>query len=84
LTKQLQAKEADVASAAAVALGRIGNADATKVLRGSLAEAPAGVRSAVAEGCVLCAERLHADGNPAEAIAETDRKYVISMYQILA
>ncbi len=37
LDRQLQNSDADVASAAAVALGRIGNGAATKTLRGSLA-----------------------------------------------
>lgn len=67
LTARLQDKDADVASAAAVALGHIGNAAATKSLRGALAVAPVNVRSAVAEGCVLCAERLHAAGQSDEA-----------------
>jgi len=62
LTARLQDKNAEVASAAAVALGRIGNDAATKSLRQALAAAPANVRSAVAEGCVLCAERLHVSG----------------------
>lgn len=68
LTKRLEDKDSEVASAAAVALGRIGNAGATKALRGRLATAPAKVRSAVAEGCVLCAERLHVGGKSAEAV----------------
>ena len=67
LTGHLKDQDADVASAAAVALGRIGNAAATKALRESLAGAPAKVRSAVAEGCILCAERLLADGKDSEA-----------------
>ncbi len=72
LIKRLQDTDANVASAAAVALGRIGNPAAATALRQSLAAAPAQVRSAIAEGCVLCAERLHADGNAAEAIAIYD------------
>ncbi len=68
LTARLQDKDTEVASAAAVALGQIGNASATKSLRAALAAAPAKVRSAVAEGCVLCAERLHAAGKSAEAV----------------
>lgn len=52
LAARLQDKDAEVASAAAVALGRIGNAEATKSLRAALTAAPAKVRSAVAEGCV--------------------------------
>ena len=61
-----------MASAAAVALGRIGNSAATKSLRESLATADGKVRSAVAEGCVLCAERLHADGKADEAVLVYD------------
>ena len=62
-------KDADtgVASAAALALGRIGNAPATKILSDSLAGAPVGVRSTVAEGCILCAEKLLAEGKADEA-----------------
>jgi HEAT repeat protein len=67
LAARLQDKDAEVASAAAVALGRIGNAEATKSLRAALTAAPAKVRSAVAEGCVLCAERLFAEGDSAQA-----------------
>ena len=67
LSKRLADKEADVASAAAVALGRIGNAAAAEPLRRALATAPVAVRSAVAEGCVLCAERFLAHKNSAEA-----------------
>ena len=67
LTARMQDKDAEVASAAAVALGHIGNAAATKSLRGALAVAPVKVRSAVAEGCVLCAERLHLEGKSDEA-----------------
>ena len=68
LAQSLQAADADVASAAAVALGRIGNAAATEALKPALASAPAAVRSAVAEGCILCAERLLAAGQAEEAV----------------
>ena len=67
LAGHLKGQDADVATAAAVALGRIGNAAATKTLRQSLAGAAAPVRTAVAEGCILCAERLMADGKANEA-----------------
>lgn len=67
LAKKLQDTDAEVASAAAVALGHIGNDAATKSLRAALATAPAQVRSAVAEGCVLCAERLHKAGDSVAA-----------------
>jgi HEAT repeat protein len=72
LAARLQDKDAEVASAAAVALGRIGNAAAANSLRGLLATAPIKIRSAVAEGCVLCAERLHHEGKSAEAAAIYD------------
>jgi HEAT repeat protein len=58
LIRRLKDQDADVASAAAVALGKIGNAAATQALRQSLAGASGSVRSAVAEGCILCAEGL--------------------------
>jgi len=68
LTARLKDNDPEVASAAAVALGKIGNAQATKVLRESLAGASRGVRSAIAEGCILCAERLLAEDKAAEAV----------------
>jgi HEAT repeat protein len=68
LAGRLQDKDADVAAAAGVALGHIGGAAAAKVLRPALAIEPMKVRSAVAEGCVLCAERFAASGNADEAI----------------
>jgi HEAT repeat protein len=67
LIARLKDSDADVASAAAVALGHIGGAEATKTLEQALAGAPAGVRSAVAEGCILCAERLLAEEKTTEA-----------------
>jgi HEAT repeat protein len=67
LIAKLSDADAEVASAAAVALGNIGNADASKSLRDALAGAPVNVRSAIAEGCVLCAERLHDTGDFAAA-----------------
>lgn len=72
LTKRLSDKDEEVASAAAVALGKIGNEAAVKVLRPALTSGPVKVRSAVAEGCVLAAERMHADGKSADAVALYD------------
>ncbi len=63
LAKKLHDTDAQVASAAAVALGHIGNNAATKSLRAGLASVSNNVRSAVAEGCVLCAERLYSKGD---------------------
>lgn len=67
LAKQLANKDAEVASAAAVALGRIGNDGAVQTLRQALRNAPGEVRSAVAEGCVLSAERRLTEGKTDEA-----------------
>ncbi|MBN2594697.1 MAG: HEAT repeat domain-containing protein [Sedimentisphaerales bacterium] len=68
LVKKLDDTNADVASAAAVALGHIGGEQAAKALTQSLTNAPAGVRSAVAEGCILCAEWFLAHDMTAEAV----------------
>jgi HEAT repeat protein len=62
LNKLLADQDTDVASAAAAALGHIGNPAATDALSKALASVPAPVRSAVAEGLVLCAEQLVAEG----------------------
>ncbi len=72
LTKRLSDKDEEVASAAAVALGRIGSEAAAKPLRPLLTSGPAKVRSAAAEGCVLSAEQWHAAGKSAEAVALYD------------
>ena len=68
LTSILKSNDPDVASAAAVALGRIGGIQAASALKGALATAPAGVRAAVAEGCVRCAEHFLADGKAQSAV----------------
>ena len=68
LAKKLQDADAEVASAAAVTLGSIGNAEAARVLKRSLPGTPDAVRSAVAQGCILCAEQLLARGRNAEAV----------------
>ncbi|HUY31297.1 MAG TPA: HEAT repeat domain-containing protein [Pirellulales bacterium] len=85
LGRRLRDQDADVASAAAVALGHIGNTAAAGLLRPLLAGAPATVRTAVAEGCILCAERLLAEGHSAEAIAIYDevRKADVAKQRIL-
>jgi len=68
LVAKLKDADAEVASAAAAALGRIGNAPAAKALEQSLAGGPLAVRSEAAEGCVRCAENALAAGNAAEAV----------------
>jgi HEAT repeat protein len=68
LVQKLDDDNASVASAAAVALGHIGGEKAAKALTKSLAVAPADVQSAVAEGCILCAERFLAYDRTDEAV----------------
>jgi HEAT repeat protein len=67
LAGKLQDPDAAVASAAAMALGRIGGDEAVKALEKSLGSAPAGIRSAVAQGCILCAEQFLAEKKFAKA-----------------
>ncbi|MEO8272210.1 MAG: HEAT repeat domain-containing protein, partial [Aureliella sp.] len=73
LTDQLKNADPQVAVAAAFALGKIGGADATTALRAALASDAEPVRSAVAAGCVLCAEQALAAGDAAEAIEVYDQ-----------
>ena len=68
LVKKLKDADPDVATAAAGALGHIGGIKAAKALERSLTTAPADARPAVAEGCVLCAERLQIQGKVKDAV----------------
>ncbi len=68
LAGKLKDSDAEVASAAAVALGHIGGERGAQALAQSLAGAPTQVRSAVAEGCILCAEQYLAGQKNAEAV----------------
>jgi HEAT repeat protein len=68
LAKRLKDEDPEVASAAAVALGRIGGAQPAKALNRSLATAPTAVRPAIAESLILCAEDFLARGKSAEAV----------------
>jgi len=68
LVAKLKDTDAEVASAAAEALGRIGSDNAISALEQFLPDAPVPVRSAVAYGCILCAERLGAEGKAAAAV----------------
>lgn len=68
LTSKLKDSNPEVVSAAAVALGHVGGDKASAALQKSLVKAPAATRSAVAEGCVLCAEGYLASGNTAKAV----------------
>jgi HEAT repeat protein len=73
LSKLLAGGEADTASAAAAALGRIGNSDAAQTLQQALTNGPSGLRTAVADAGLVCAERLLSGGAAGEATGLFDR-----------
>jgi len=64
----LQASDAEVLSAAARAMGKIGTADAAKALRNALPKTAAQNQTAICEGLFRCAEAL-AKSQPKEALA---------------
>ncbi|HLH54731.1 MAG TPA: HEAT repeat domain-containing protein [Verrucomicrobiae bacterium] len=68
LALNLKNNDAEVASAAAVALGKIGGAQAAAALKTALSTSSDAVRTAVAEGCVRCAEHFLADGQAPAAV----------------
>ncbi|MCX7826656.1 MAG: HEAT repeat domain-containing protein, partial [Verrucomicrobiae bacterium] len=73
LATLLSDADAAVAGAAAGALGKIGGPAATGALTKALADVPAPVKPSVADGCLLCADRLLAQGNKKEATAICQR-----------
>jgi HEAT repeat protein len=69
LAAHLEDGDDQVAAAAAVALGRIGNEHALHALKEAFHDsASPAVRSAIAEGGILCAERRLANGNADVAV----------------
>lgn len=69
----LKAGDPEVAAAAAASLGRIGGPEAVRHLEPALEASAPPIRSAAAEGLILCAERLLAEGKGDEAAALYDR-----------
>ena len=67
LAKLLAGPDAAVAAAAATALGRTGGPEALAALKAALATAPAKLQPAVADGLLLCADGLRAEGDQAAA-----------------
>ncbi|MCX6875342.1 MAG: HEAT repeat domain-containing protein [Verrucomicrobia bacterium] len=86
LTGLLQAPDAEVAQAAARALGMIGTADAAKPLLGLLPTVAAPNQLAVCEGLFRCAETLAAKGQPDQAIViyDTLRNLNVAPHQVFA
>ena len=73
LAKLLGDADADVAQAAARAMGKIGGGEAAKALTAALASAPAANQLAVCEGLFRCAEGLATAGQKSEAMAIYDK-----------
>ncbi len=65
--------EAQVTSAIVRALGKIGNSEASEILKAALEHAPAENRLAICEGLFRCAENLSSQGRRDEAIAIYDQ-----------
>ncbi len=73
LSKMLQNSDAQVAQAAARALGKIGNPAAAEALQGALEKAPAANKLDMCEGLFRCAEALAAKGRRDKAIGIYDQ-----------
>jgi HEAT repeat protein len=73
LAALLKDKDADVAQAAARALGSLGTAAAAKALEDTLAMTPPANQSAIHEGLFRCAEALSARGERSAALAIYER-----------
>ncbi len=86
LTGLLKDPDAEVAQAAARALGMIGTADAAKALLGLLPAVSATNQLALCEGLFRCAEALAAKGQPDKAIViyDTLRNLKQAPHQVLA
>jgi HEAT repeat protein len=69
LASMIYSADADVASAAASALGSIGGPSSVKELQAALAKTKGMTRMAVADASLVCAERLLAEGKRDEALA---------------
>lgn len=85
LIKRLEDQDAQVAGAAALALGRIGDDASEKALRAKLASASGEVKSAAAEGCILCAEKRMSAGQagPAAEIYDEVRLAQVAKPRVL-
>lgn len=75
LAKLLYSADANVARAAAAALGAIGGPVSIKELQAALGKTEGLTRMAVADGALLCAERL---------VAEGDRDQALKLYAFLS
>jgi HEAT repeat protein len=72
LSGKLKDDNVDIASAAGLALGRIGNSAALSALRTALPQASGLTQSAIAEGCVAAAEQSLKSGDAKSALETFD------------
>ena len=75
LAKMIYGVDADVARAAAAALGSIGGVSAMKEIQRALSKTEGMTRMAVADACLVCAERL---------LAEDQREQALMLYASLS
>jgi HEAT repeat protein len=68
LLAKILTEDQESASAAAKALGEIGTPEAAKALEGSRGKGAGALRLALADGSLICAERLIASGERAQAV----------------
>ena len=68
LVTMMYGADAKVACAAAAALGKIGGMSSARELQTALAKTNGTTRTAVADGCLVCAERLLAAGERDQAL----------------
>jgi len=68
LVKMMHGPDADLARAAASALGHIGGLASAKELRSAVSKAGGPLKPAVADAALICAERLIAEGKRAEGL----------------
>ena len=69
LAKMIHGPDPDVARAAAAALGSIGGASSAKELQAALPKTTGLTKMAVADACLVCAERLLAQGERDQALS---------------
>lgn len=69
LTRLMHGADVELASASALALGHIGSTASAKELTAALTKTKGPTRTAVADACLVCADRLLEDGKRTEALA---------------
>jgi len=86
LKKLLSDADAEVAAAAAAALGRIGTPETATILEQALVTAPASLRTSFGDAGLMCGDVLTAEGRSKAAVALFDalRKMELPRHQVMA